>query len=318
MPMSLFERYKLPEGRAICYSGFRQGQKPGASYPSYDEVREDLMLLHNHWKYLRLYDCDPHAEVVLDVIRREGLDFRVMLGAFIEAEVNNFNCPWGGVHSEQQLEQNIRLNFNKMGRLAELAMEYRDLVFAVSVGNEACAEWTDHYVPESKVLEYVRMVKRSVDQPVTYCENYLPWLVGLKDVAAELDFISIHTYPVWEYVHINDSLLHTRQNYSSVAASFPDKPVVITEAGWATMSNGRGIDPENVNEDYQKNYFGKLMEWTRQESILTFFFEAFDEPWKGSPEPLEPEKHWGLFHLDRSPKKAIAQLFQPIKGLSKE
>jgi len=35
------------------------------------------------------------------------------------------------------------------------------------------------------------------------------------------------------------------------------------------------------------------MAWTASEGILTFVFEAFDEPWKGSPDPLEPEKHWG-------------------------
>jgi len=76
------------------------------------------------------------------------------------------------------------------------------------------------------------------------------------------------------------------------------------------MSNGRGISPENVNEEYQEIYFDKLMEWVEKEEILTFFFEAFDEPWKGSPEPLEPEKHWGLFHLDRTPKKSISKMIQ--------
>jgi exo-beta-1,3-glucanase (GH17 family) len=44
------------------------------------------------------------------------------------------------------------------------------------------------------------------------------------------------------------------------------------------------------------------MDWVEEERILTFFFEAFDETWKGSPEILEPEKHWGLFKIDRSPK----------------
>ena len=38
---------------------------------------------------------------------------------------------------------------------------------------------------------------------------------------------------------------------------------------------------------------------------MTFVFEAFDEPWKGSPEAMEPEKHWGLFTVDRKPKKVM-------------
>jgi exo-beta-1,3-glucanase (GH17 family) len=107
---------------------------------------------------------------------------------------------------------------------------------------------------------------------------------------------------------IEEALEYTRQNYAAVQRHYPHMPVIITEAGWATQSNGRGIHPENVNEDFQKIYFERLMEWTDKEGILTFFFEAFDESWKGSPEPFEPEKHWGLFHLDRSPKIAIKHL----------
>jgi hypothetical protein len=37
-----------------------------------------------------------------------------------------------------------------------------------------------------------------------------------------------------------------------------------------------------------------------------FFFEAFDEPWKGDPNnPAGAEKHWGLFSVDRTPKKVM-------------
>ena len=309
--MNSFKKLGLTPGRAICYSGFRQGQQPGGKYPDYQEIKEDLLLLHGHWKYLRLFDCDPHAETVLDVIRKEKLDFRLMLGAYINAEMNNFNCPWnGGVYAEEQLEQNRINNQKQIDRLIELANEHPDLIFSVSVGNEACVEWTDHYVPESRILEFVKQVKREIRQPATFCENYMPWLVKLDKLAEEVDFISIHTYPVWEYKHVKEALDYTKENYHSVAKKHPNKPVVITEAGWATSSNGRGINPENVNEDYQKEYFEKLMTWTEDEGILAFFFEAFDEPWKGSPEPLEPEKHWGLFNVDRSPKKAMAELFR--------
>jgi len=301
--MDTFKKLGLLPERAICYSGFRDGQQPGGKYPNYNEVKEDLMLLHNHWKYLRLFDCDLHAEIVLDVIRNENLDFQVMLGAYIEAEVNNFNCPWGGgIHPKNILEQNSVNNGKKMLRLAEFANRYPDIIFSLSVGNEACVDWTDHLVPPEKVIHYVQEVKRLTKQPVTFCENYDPWLSKLEPLAPELDFISIHTYPVWEYKSINDALDYTKENYYAVAHKYPDKPVVITEAGWATKSNGKGILPENVNEEFQKIYFEKLMEWVEEERVLTFFFEAFDETWKGSPESLEPEKHWGLFKIDRSPK----------------
>jgi exo-beta-1,3-glucanase (GH17 family) len=216
--MNIFKQLGLPAGKAICYSGFREGQRPGGVYPSYAEVKEDLLLLQGHWKYLRLYDCDQHSLTVLDVIKKEKLDFSVMLGAYIEAEMNNFNCPWnGGVYSEEELETNCENNQQKISKLIELANKYPDIIFSLSVGNEACVEWTDHYVSESKVFDYVKQVKEKATQPVTFCENYVPWLFKLKKVAEEADFISIHTYPVWEYKHINESLDYTKENYYSVA-----------------------------------------------------------------------------------------------------
>ena len=155
--------------------------------------------------------------------------------------------------------------------------------YYVSAGNEATVDWTDHYVPVEKVIRYVRLIKKHTKQPVTFCENYVPWYDKLKSLAEEVDFISIHTYPVWEYKHIHEAMAYTKQNYESIAGLYPHKPVVITEAGWATQSNGRGIDPGNVSEDFQEIYYNDLTKWCHKENILAFVFEAFDEPWKGSP-----------------------------------
>lgn len=296
----------LPTGRAICYSGYREGQSPDSRvYPSREEILEDLLMLQPHWRLLRLYDCSLHAQRVLEVIREEGLNFQVMLGAYLGAEMNNFGCPWGGQYSEAQLEASIAENEAEVGRLIELANANPELVFAVAVGNEATVDWTDHYVPVPRMIEHVRRVKRSVKQPVTFCENYVPWWHKLKNLVAELDFISLHSYPVWEYKHIHEALNYTRENYLSVAQLYPDKPVVITEAGWATNSNGRGIEPHNTSEDLQAVYLRDLLAWTDRDGILCFVFEAFDEPWKGSLDPLEPEKHWGLYKVSRQAKQAM-------------
>lgn len=307
--MDCFKELGIVAGNAICYSGFREGQQPGGRYPSYEEIKEDLLILKKNWKYLRLYDCDEHGLRVLDVIRNEKIDLKVMMGAYIEAEMNNFGCPWGGgVYTEQQLKLNQDKNQSKIQKLIGLANEFPEIIFSLSVGNEACVDWTDHFVPVNHVVEYVQMVKKSAKQPVTFCENYVPWLFKLEALAEAVDFISIHTYPVWEYKHIHESLDYTKENYYAVAKKYPDKPVIITEAGWSTNSNGKGINPEMVNEEYQKIYYDDLMAWTQAENILTFVFEAFDEDWKGSNEPLEPEKHWGLFKIDRTPKMVMKDL----------
>ncbi len=308
--MNYTDALRIAPGSAICYSGFREGQHPGGVCPSYAEIKEDLLILHKHWKYLRLYDCDEHADTVLEVIRKEKLDFKIMLGAYIVAEMNNFGCPWGGgTYSEDELMANKAKNLFQIKKLIKLANKYPDIIFSLSAGNEACVDWTDHYVPVESVIRYVRMIREGANQPVTFCENYVPWLDKLKDLVAEVDFISVHTYPVWEYKNIHDALEYTKSNYFAVANKYPDKVVVITEAGWATNSNGKGICPSNVSEENQKVYYNDLMNWTEKAEILTFVFEAFDEPWKGSPEPLEPEKHWGLFKVDRTPKLVMKKCF---------
>lgn len=300
----------IEHANAICYSGFREGQSPNSGvFPSYDEVREDLLILKENWRYLRLYDCDQHTDTVLEVISNEKLDLKVMLGAYIGAEMNNFSCPWGGSYSEEELLANKIQNLSQINKLIRLANKYQDIVVALSAGNEATVDWTDHYVSPESIIQYVRLIKDRTRQPVTFCENYVPWLNKLEALAEELDFISIHTYPVWEYKNIGEALEYTKQNYESVANKYPNKPVVITEAGWATNSNGRGINEDNAGQDLQSQYYKDLMKWSSEEGILTFVFEAFDEPWKGSDEPMEPEKHWGLFTVDRKPKKVMHELY---------
>ncbi len=297
-------------GNALCYSGYRTGQNPRQGiFPSYEEIKEDLLILTKNWSYIRLYDCSKHAETVLKVIRDEGLNCKVMLGTEMAAEMSNPNCPWGAEFSDETLSANRQSNSDNVDRLIALANLYPDIVFSVSVGNEASVEWTDHLVPVENLVAYACRTKNAVAQPITFCENYVPWTSKLEPLAAELDFISVHTYPVWEYRTIEDALDYTKQNYYSVVNHYPDKPVVITEAGWTTASNGRGIEPSNASEELQAIYYQQLMKWTKEELILTFVFEAFDEAWKGSDEPLEPEKHWGLFFADRTPKLVMQPVF---------
>ena len=303
----------FPFGNAICYSGYRRDQSPdNKTYPSVAEIREDLAILAKHWRYLRLYDCSLHAERVLQVIQEDKLDLQVMLGAYLGAEVSNPGCPWGGTFSEEALDASTAANEIELVKLVILADMYPQIVFAVAVGNEATVDWTDHLVPVPRMIEHVRWVKARIRQPVTFCENYVPWQDKLRDLVAELDFISIHTYPVWEYKHIHEALEYTKDNVHSVARLYPGKPIVITEAGWATRSNGRGIQPENVSQHLQAIYYEDLMQWSLESGMLVFVFEAFDEPWKGSPDPLEPEKHWGLFDVDRKPKQVMQELFAEL------
>jgi len=152
-------------------------------------------------------------------------------------------------------------------------------------------------------VEYVRRVKAEIDQPVTVADNYAWWARHGQPLAAEVDFLGVHTYPQWEEKTIDEALSYTIENLAAVRAALPDKPIVILEAGWATVASEFG---RRANEADQERHFGELRDWARAHNVTVFWFEAFDEPWKGDPDdPLGAEKHWGLFDVQRRPKLAM-------------
>lgn len=292
-------------GQAVCYSGYRQGQSPGEIYPTYNQVKEDLFIVNKTWKYIRLYSCDFHSKTVLEVIKNEKLPLKVMLGCYIEAEVSNYSCPWGGEYSDEKLEINKKRNLERIDLLAKFGNEFPEIIFSLSIGNEACVSWTDHMVPVDSVVKFAKIIKSKAKQPVTFCENYVTWVNKLEKLVEVIDFISIHTYPQWENIYIDNALDYTIENLNLVRSKYPEKLIVITEAGWTSNTNDLEIKKHNTSEHFQKIYYKQLSKWSKEEKVLTFLFEAFDEPWKGSNDPFEPEKHWGVFKEDRTPKIAL-------------
>lgn len=296
--------------RAVCYSGFRHGQHPdrgdGAVNPTDAQILEDLRILRGrgHFRLVRLYDSGDNSESVLRIIREHRLGMKVLLGAWLDAEESNPGCPW---HRQPYPDAVLRANRIKNARETDrailLANRYSDIVVAVAVGNEALVEWNDHKVPVESLIGYVRKVRKAVPQPVTVADNYNWWSHHGKRLARELDFVSVHTYPLWEKKDVNDAMPFTVANLRDVRRALPDSRLVITEAGWATVASEFG---KRAGEDQQKRYYRDLFAWAGRHNITTFFFEGFDEEWKGDPkDPLGAEKHWGLYGVDRKPKKVM-------------
>lgn len=304
---------------AVCYSGFRTGQHPdrgdGASNPTDKQILEDLRILseNSNFKLIRLYDCDVNSQSVLRIIAENKLDIKVMLGIWLKAELSNHkSCAWLKEPIPQEiLAANTILNREEIQKGILLANQYPKIVVAINVGNEALVDWNDHKVDTDTIISYVRNVKRAIKQPVTVAENYEWWATKGKQLAMEVDFISVHVYPVWEGKDINEGMSYTLENIAKVRAALPESKIVISEAGWATVASEFG---ERASEEKQQQYFNQLMTWSAKMNITTFFFEAFDEDWKGDPgNSMGAEKHWGLFTIDRKPKKAVQQYFDELK-----
>jgi hypothetical protein len=100
-----------------------------------------------------------------------------------------------------------------------------------------------------------------------------------------------------------------------------NKPVHIGETGWATVCNQLyGIQGSKAVDEYKSAQYYKLMrEWTNKKGISCFYFEAFDENWKNSSNPLHSENHFGLIDLQSQAKFAIWNLVDEgvFKGLTR-
>ena len=295
---------------AIAYSGYREGQHPdrgaGAKNPSDAEILEDLNILVQHgFRLIRLYDTGENSVTTLALIREHELPIKVLLGIWLRAEISNHEgCAWlDKPIPEAELQANVLLNLAEIRRGIDLANGYRDIVVAVNVGNEALVEWNDHMVSLENVIEYVRAVKAAIEQPVSVADNYEWWIKDGALLAKEVDFIGVHTYPAWEQKSIDDALDYTVENMQRIRAALPGKPMAILEAGWASEAIEFG---ERASEEKQARYYRELDDWARHANVTVFFFEAFDEPWKGDPNnPQGAEKHWGIFNVDRTPKRVM-------------
>lgn len=293
---------------AAAYGFYREGQAPGLAAPSREEMLEDLNILTPYWKHIRVYGADDDSEQLLQVIRENRIPVKVMLGIWLENETRD---PLKRFDNLEQLRKGIRL-----------ANDYPDIVSLVSVGNETRVYWSYHRMQEVNLIRYIRMLRPAVTQPVTTADDYLFWLEEESNaVADELDFIATHIHPLWNGRTLEESVIWIDSVYQQLQARHQDKPIVIAETGWATdydqNDTGTGAQgtqfKEAPNEKQQEIFFKKIREWSDKNRVMTYWFEIFDESWKGggsSSSPKHAEKHWGLFYEDRSPKTSFLNIMK--------
>ena len=292
-------------GRAICYSGYRENQSPlNETYPTYDEIKEDLRIIESEgFKYIRMYSPVINAEMTCQVIRDCGMNIKVMLGPELISEVNNPGCSWvHEVYTEEELAKRAEFNDKRIENLVRIANENSDIINAVSIGNENTPEWGANNVPIERLISFAKILKSETNVPVTFNEGAFEW-VKLQELAKYLDIISVHSYPLWYGNTVEEALDVNKEWYKKICELYPDKPVIFSEVGWATnCADFSQMKEGEANEENQKKYYQEFWNWSDKEKIISYMFEAFDEPWKGGNRPNEAEKNWGIFRVDRTPK----------------
>lgn len=192
---------------------------------------------------------------------------------------------------------------------------------------------------------------------ITSSDNFASWGGGgeeyhveaLNELIKAVDFLSVHTYPMHD-THYNPifwgvsetetslskeeqieaamkrSLEYAIDQYNSVVAYMQaqgvDKPVHIGETGWASVSNYHyGPTGSKATDEYKLGlFYNMIREWSNENNISVFYFEAFNEKWKDARNQQGSENHFGLITLDAQAKYPIWDLVDQgiFEGLTRD
>ncbi len=314
--------------KAVNYSPFRSGNRD-TEVITPAMVKEDLeLLLLGNFRLIRLFDSsDAVSRVILQVIKDNGFDIKVQLGAYTNSESSPYL-------SDVQKQANAVGNRAEVARTVVMANEFRDIVLAVSIGNETMVSWS--FVPTDPLImaAYIRSVRGQITQPITTDDNWAFFASAPKVITDAIDFASVHTYseldsvfaaslfdwkqqavaPAGRAAAMMDAMMAKTRSDVAAARGKLDRiglsamPITIGETGWNAVNVGAlRFRAHPVN---QKLYFQALEAWalaarTGSGPANIFYFEAFDEPWKGN------DDKWGLFNVGRQARFVIQNLNPP-------
>jgi exo-beta-1,3-glucanase (GH17 family) len=300
--------------KAVAYSPYRTAANAdglAAEVITKAQIKQDMdLLLAAGFRMIRLFDSsDKVARQTLEVIRDNNLNMKMQLGAYVQSGNEAFSRA-------------------EIARCVALATEFKDIVLAVSVGNETMVSWAFNRIAPALMADYLRSVRSQITQPVTTDDNYAFWASAPTIITDQIDFAALHTYAeldtvfnpnLWDWKRkdvpaaqraaamMDAAMVETKRQYREARAFLDSKglsyiPIVIGETGWNAVDLGTlKFRAHPVN---QKMYLDRLDAWAAEGRAgngpkAVFYFEAFDEPWK------QGDDKWGLFNVQRQARYAI-------------
>jgi exo-beta-1,3-glucanase (GH17 family) len=154
----------------------------------------------------------------------------------------------------------------------------------------------------------------------------------LKALIAAVDFISLHTYAFHDTYYDEDfwlvpadeadltvkqkvdaamirannvTLKQTADAQKYMLALGIEKQIHLGELGWASFANVHYGDAGSkaASEYKQKVFHDAVRTWSNEFGAALFYFQAFDEPWKGNKDNAgDSEKNFGLIDINGKAK----------------
>ena len=177
----------------------------------------------------------------------------------------------------------------------EQAVRTNSSIERVIVGNEQILHGA--FTPAELILK-IREVKRRARKPVSTAE---PWHVWLRypELAANVDFITVHLLPYWEGLPVNEALDYSFDRLRQIEEKFPNKKIVIGEVGWPSQGDRRM--GSYASPAHQAQFIREFLVRAQARNLDYFLMEAIDQPWKIDNEG-RAGPYWGIMDADREPK----------------
>jgi exo-beta-1,3-glucanase (GH17 family) len=253
----------------LSYAPFRDAQSPfdPAMYIAPEQIDDDMARLARITDCVRTYSVEFGQDQVAAIAKRRGL--KVIQGIWIGSNPEK---------NRAQIETAIKI-----------ANDYPDVVRALVVGNEVLLRGD---MAADDLADAIRTVKARVKVPVTYADVWEYWLRNAQ-VAAAVDFVTIHILPYWEDFPIAaaNAASHVDLIRRRVVQALAGKEVIIGEVGWPSAGRMReGALPSPAN---QARVIQDVLALAKRENFRVNVIEAFDQPWKRALEGTVGGT-WGL------------------------
>jgi GPH family glycoside/pentoside/hexuronide:cation symporter len=149
------------------------------------------------------------------------------------------------------------------------------------VGSEALLR--DDVAPAT-LVGYINRVKSATagsGVPVGTADDYSELLANPSVMAAS-DIVLPDIYPYFAGVSVGRAVAFVRARYREIQAAAPRKAIRIAETGWPSCGQATGNAVPSAEN--AATYFVHFQAWARSASVRSYYFEAFDEPWKAQYE----------------------------------
>jgi exo-beta-1,3-glucanase (GH17 family)/cellulose synthase/poly-beta-1,6-N-acetylglucosamine synthase-like glycosyltransferase len=269
--------------RGLAYSPSHIYSEDQMEEISIAQLERDLEQLSHVTGRIRTYTVAGGMDKVPQVARRYGMT--VSLGIWISPNLAD---------NDKEIDLAIRT-----------ALANRRSVDRVVVGNET--QYRGDVSPE-QLNEYILRVREALPAriKVTTAEPWSQWLL-VPEIAQHVDMLFIHILPYWEMTDIRGSMKTAQNFYRSIEEAFPDKPIVVGEAGWPSEGRTRGNAVATVaNEAWFVRAFVQL---AMEKGWDYYLMEAYDQPWKNRGEGAVGA-YWGLFDATGTPKFAFSGMLR--------